>query len=503
MRALLSVYDKSGIVDFARELVNRGFELISTGGTYKTIHDAGIEVISVEDVTEFPEILDGRVKTLNPKIHGGILARRDIKEHMETLEKENIKPIDMIVNNLYPFEEKLLENKDHETMIENIDIGGPSMIRAAAKNYKDVYIVTDPADYDKVLDNLENEDIKFKEYLAKKAFSYTAHYDSLIANYFLERKPEDFPNYLNKSYTLNEKLRYGENPHQKAAFYEDSYPRNHVKYNVLHGKQISYNNLNDMFGALNAVINFDKPAAVAVKHTNPCGIGTGENLSEAFKKAYECDDESIFGGIIALNREVDIATAEMLSKIFLEIVLAPGFAKDSYELLAKKKNIRLVEIPEFKKLNHSNKRFKQVLNGIIIQEDDDIIWKDEDLEFVSNRKPTDEELEELKFAFTCVKSSASNSVVIAKDGGTLAIGQGETKRSWAVEEAIERAADKAKGAVLASDGFFFKDTIELLDKAGINVMVSPGGSVKDPEVIEYANANNICLVFTHIRHFRH
>ncbi|MBU5668806.1 bifunctional phosphoribosylaminoimidazolecarboxamide formyltransferase/IMP cyclohydrolase [Peptoniphilus sp. MSJ-1] len=503
MRALISVYDKSGIVEFAKELDKRGCEIISTGGTFKILKEAGINVISVEDVTEFPEILDGRVKTLNPKIHGGILARRDDEKHMKTLEEEKITPIDIVVNNLYPFEEKLLEDNDHETMIENIDIGGPSMIRAAAKNYRDVYIVTDPSDYEKVLKNLESGDENFKEYLAKKAFSYTAHYDSLIANYFLEREPEDFPRYLNKSYTLSEELRYGENPHQKAAFYEDSYSKNHVKYNVLHGKQISYNNLNDMFGAINAVINFEKPAAVAVKHTNPCGIGTGESISVAFQKAYECDDESIFGGIIALNREVDIETAEKLSKIFLEIVIAPSFSKEAYDLLAQKKNIRLVEIPEFEKLNHRGKRFKQVLNGIIIQEDDNTIWNDDELEFVSKRKPTDEELEELKFAFACVKTSASNSVVIAKDGGTLAIGQGETKRSWAVEEAIERAGEKAKGAVLASDGFFFKDTIELLDKAGIDVMVEPGGSVKDPEVIEYANENNICLVFTHMRHFRH
>lgn len=503
MRALISVFNKDGIVEFARELADRNWEIISTGGTFKKLKDSGIDVISVDSVTGFPEILDGRVKTLNPKIHAGILARRDINEHMETLKDEGIETIDMVVNNLYPFEEKLLEKADHDTMIENIDIGGPSMIRAAAKNYKDVFIVTDPSDYEKVLNNLDGGNLEFKEYLAKKAFSYTAHYDTVISNYFLKRLPEEFPKYLNKSYELSEELRYGENPHQKAAFYEDSYTPDRISYNVLHGKQISYNNLNDMYSAINAVINFEKPAAVAIKHTDPCGIGTGETLEEAFVKAYECDDESIFGGIIALNREVDEKTAEHLSKIFLEIVVAPSFSKEAFEILTKKKNIRLIEIPEFERLYEGGKRFKQVLNGIIIQDSDDIVWDEEKLSFVSDRKPNEKELEELKFAFTCCKTTFSNSVVIAKNGGTLALGQGETKRSWAVEEAIDRAGEKAKGSVLASDGFFFRDTIELLDKAGINVIVQPGGSVKDQEVIDYANENGICLVFTNIRHFRH
>ncbi|WP_273497575.1 bifunctional phosphoribosylaminoimidazolecarboxamide formyltransferase/IMP cyclohydrolase [Peptoniphilus rhinitidis] len=503
MRALISVFDKDGIVEFAKELINKNWEIISTGGTFKKLKEAGIDVISVDSVTGFPEILDGRVKTLNPKIHGGILARRDIKEHMETLKDEGIIPIDMVVNNLYPFEEKLLEDSNHETMIENIDIGGPSMIRAAAKNYKDVFIVTDPRDYKGVLNNLDGDNLEYREYLAKKAFSYTAHYDSLISNYFLKRMPEEFPKYINKSYELSEKLRYGENPHQKAAFYEDSYYPDKINYNVLHGKQISYNNLNDMYSALNAVINFEKPAAVAIKHTNPCGIGTGETLEEAFTKAYECDDESIFGGIIALNREVDDNTANLLSKIFLEIIVAPKFSKEAFEILSRKKNIRLIEIPEFKRLYKNGKKFKQVLNGIIVQSSDDIVWNEENISFVSNRKPTEKELEELKFAFTCCKSTFSNSVVISKNGGTLALGQGETKRSWAVEESIERAGEKAKGAVLASDGFFFRDTIELLSKAGIEVIAQPGGSVKDSEVIDYANEHNICLVFTNVRHFRH
>lgn len=503
MRALISVFDKTGIVEFAKKLANKNWEIISTGGTYRLLKENGIDVISVDEVTNFPEILDGRVKTLNPKIHGGILARRDDEDHIKTLKEQEITPIDMVVNNLYPFEEELKKNSDHNTMIENIDIGGPSMIRAAAKNYKDVYIVTDPRDYDKVLENLEMESIDFRQYLARKAFSYTAHYDSLISNYFNEIAEVEFPEYLNKSYKLVEELRYGENPHQRAAFYEDSDIKNYVKYEKLHGKQISFNNLNDMYGAINAVINFTDPAAIAVKHTNPCGIGIAKTLKEAFKKAYECDDESIFGGIIALNREVDVDTAKMLSEIFLEIVVAPGFSEEAFEILTKKKNIRLIEIKDFDDLYDRPMRYKQVLNGIIIQEDDDVIWNENALDFVTDRKPTEEELEELKFAFTAVKSSASNSVVIAKDGGTLAIGQGETKRSWAVEEAIERAGEKAKGAAFASDGFFFRDTIELLHKAGIEVIVQPGGSVKDKEVIEYANENNMCVVFTNIRHFRH
>lgn len=504
MRALISVYDKKNIVNFAKKLVGKNWEIISTGGTYKILKEEGLPVKEVSEITNSREILSGRVKTLHPNIHGGILYRRDNEEDLKTISEEEILSIDMVVNNLYPFEESLNANKDHADMIENIDIGGPSMIRACAKNYKFTYIVTSPEDYDLVIKKLDEDDINFRRYLAKKAFNLTAHYDTLIANYFNDfDQTEDFPKYVNKSYEIVDVLRYGENPHQSAAFYEDSYRKDFVKYNKLHGKEISYNNLNDMYAAIKAIKAFDKPAAVAIKHTNPCGIAEGDTLEEAFKKAYECDDESIFGGIIALNREVDINTAKLLSEIFLEIIVAPKFSEDAFNILSQKKNIRLIEMPDLNEFKLKKFVQKEVLNGILIQEQDEIIYNEESLEFVTNRKPTDEELEELKFAFKCVKMSASNSVVVSKNRGTIGIGQGQTKRSWSVEEAIDRAGDKIEGAVFASDGFFFVDTMEILKNAGIKAIIQPGGSVKDGDVIKYANENDMTIVFTNIRHFRH
>lgn len=507
MRALISVYDKEKIVEFAKELADLGYEIISTGGTYKKLKEAGLSVIEIDEVTKFPEILDGRVKTLNPLIHGAILYRRDDENHVKTVKDHDISSIDIVVNSLYPFEECLKRGASHEEMVENIDIGGPSMIRAACKNYKDVLIVTDKSQYDEVIERLKNktDDEEFRFSLARDAFNLTARYDSLIAGYFNSfgnENKEEFPEVLEKKFILKEVLRYGENPHQKAAFYEEE-GIDKVEYKVLHGKQISYNNLNDMYGALKSLKNFkNTPAAVAIKHTNPCGMGIGNTLAEAFKKAYECDDESIFGGIIALNREVDVETAQMLSKIFLEIVVAPSFSEEAFEILTRKKNIRLIEMPEIDTFEIKT-QVKEVLNGIIVQEYDNFDIDEDTLEVVTKRKPTEHEMSELRFAWTAVKASASNSVIVAKDGGTLGIGQGQTKRSWAVEEAIERAGEKIKGAVFASDGFFFKDTIELLYEAGIKAIIEPGGSVKDPEVIEFADAHDMTVVFTHIRHFRH
>lgn len=507
MRALISVFDKENILDFAKELEKMDWEIVSTGGTYKLLKDNGLKVISIDEVTKFPEILDGRVKTLNPLIHGGILFRREEPSHVKTIEEQGITPIDMVVNNLYPFEEALKAKKDHPTMIENIDIGGPSMIRAAAKNYRDVLIVTDPKDYEKTLEEIKKgPSIEFKEYLARKAFTLTAHYDTLISNYFEKRTDEKFPEYINKSYKLNEVLRYGENPHQGAAFYEDTDIEYKAPYEQLNGKQISYNNLNDMFGAIKIAKNFDPKdgaVAVAVKHTNPCGIGFGDTLKEAFKKAYDCDDESIFGGIIAMNREVDAATAKLLHEIFLEIVVAPAFTEEALEILCSKPNLRVLRLPSFNDFKFPALGQKDVLNGIIVQEYDTVDLKEEDLNFVTKERPTPEEMEELKFAWKCVKGSASNSVVITKNKGTIGIGQGQTKRSWAVEEAIERSGDKIKGAVMASDGFFFEDTMELLYKAGVHAVMQPGGSKSDPDVIKFADEHNMAVVFTGIRHFRH
>ena len=504
MRALISVYDKENIVEFAKELVGMGWDIISTGGSYRTLKEAGIEVEEVSNITKFPEILGGRVKTLHPLIHGGILFRRDNEEDVKTLKEQGIESIDMVVNSLYPFKEVVSKGGSHEDIIENIDIGGPSMIRACAKNYKDCLIVTDKSQYDEVIKRLKEktDDLSFRMDLAKKAFQLTAAYDSLISDYFIGQSKEDFPEKFSKSYQLVQQLRYGENPHQKAAYYEEVTPFDKFNIKQLHGKELSYNNLNDLTGAFKANKVFDEPCAVAVKHTNPCGIGIAKDIATAYEKAYECDPVSIFGGIIVLNREVDKACAEKMSQIFLEVIAAPSFSKEALEILEGKKNIRLIEISNMLEREIEDRQIKQVLNGILVQEEDKVIYAEEK-EFVTNRKPTEDELKELEFAWKCAKTVASNGVVVAKEGQTLGIGQGETMRAWAVEEALNRAGEKVKGAVFASDGFFFKDTMELLKEKGITSIIQPGGSIKDQEVIDFANENDMAIVFTHTRHFRH
>lgn len=508
-RALISVYDKSGIKEFARKLKGFGWEIISTGGTYEELKSSGIDVIEIEDVTKFPEILNGRVKTLNPYIHGGILYKRDNSSHIKTIEEMNISSIDMVVNNLYPFEETIRkEDVPHEEIIENIDIGGPSMIRAAAKNYEYVTVITDPMDYDRVLDELEtngNTSLNTRKYLARKVFNYTAYYDSLISNYFNRLDEVKFPDYVTLPYKLKQGLRYGENPHQSAAFYEEA---DDVKGSIasgikLHGKELSFNNINDGNAAIDMVKEFDEPTAVALKHTNPCGIGSGSTLLEAYKKAYDCDKESIYGGIIAVNRQVDESVAAEINRIFIEILIAPSFTEDAIDILTKKKNIRLIQLENLGYKNCNEMDFKKVAGGTLIQEKDSILLKN-GLQVVTDRQPTDKESEDLLFAWKAVKNTKSNSVVIGKDKGTLGLGVGEVNRFWAVENAIKRAGDKVKGSVLASDAFFpFKDSIEVLAKAGVTAIIQPGGSIRDEEVIEEANKNNISMVFTGIRHFKH
>lgn len=507
-RALISVFDKTGIVEFAKGLTELDWEIISTGGTARLLSEQGIDVIDVDDLTKFPEILDGRVKTLNPLIHGGILFRRELESHQKTVEEMEIHPIDMVVNSLYPFEEVLKNpNATHEELVENIDIGGPSMIRAAAKNYRDVLIVTDASDYDTVLEALKSNsvDIVLKEELARKAFSYTAYYDSLIANYFNDKLNVEYPEKLTNGYFLKQDLHYGENPHQSAKYYESAYKSSDFNIEQLHGKELSYNNLNDVYGVLNALKAFDRPSVVAVKHTNPCGIGSADNIYDAYIKAYESDTESIFGGVIGLNREVSVEIAEKLNAFFVEIVIAPSYSKEAIEVLSSKKNIRLLEISNLNDIPMDKHDIKQVLNGVLLQEHDNISEAEEEFAFevVTDRMPTEAELVDLKFAWAAAKGIASNGVLIAKDGGTIGIGQGEVRRSWAVEEAIARAGDKIAGAVVASDGFFFADTIELLHAAGVVAVVQPGGSIHDAEVIELANKYNMSLILTGIRHFRH
>ena len=508
-RALISVYDKSGIVDFAKKLENLGWEIISTGGTKSLLNDEGIKAIDIKDVTNFPEILDGRVKTLNPLIHGGILYKRDNKEHIDTIKKHNIESIDMIVNNLYPFEETInKKNVTDEEIIENIDIGGPSMIRAAAKNYKDVVVVIDPSDYNNILKELEeNKDVSIetKRYLAGKVFNYTSYYDSLIAEYFNNINNVEFPEYLTLGYKKKDELRYGENSHQKAAFYINHKDTSGTMANIkqLHGKELSFNNINDSNGAISIIKEFEEPAVVAIKHSNPCGVGLGEDLYTAYMKAYECDKESIFGGIVALNRQVDEKVAKKMSEIFLEVIIAPEFSQEAIEILTKKKNVRLIEIKDLLKNDYTEKNTKKVLGGLLVQDRDDILFLDE-VECVTDRKPTEEEYKDLYFAWKVSKYINSNGVIIAKDEKTVGIGLGEVNRYWAVEKAIQRGKAEVKGSVLASDGFFpFKDSMIEMGEAGITAVIQPGGSIRDEEVIEEANRRGIAMLFTKTRHFKH
>lgn len=509
-RALISVSDKTGIVDFAKELKNLGWDLISTGGTYKVLRESGIEVLEVDEVTNFKEILNGRVKTLHPFIHGGILFRRDINEHVETVREIGIKSIDMVVNNLYPFEKVLnSDSRTHDDLIENIDIGGPSMIRAAAKNYKDVIIVVDPKDYQNIIGRLkENEvDEDYRLYLSAKAFNYTAYYDAMISSYFNDVLNIEFPEKLTITYNKKENLRYGENPHQSAALYEKVYFKDVEKsdFNKLHGKELSYNNLTDMYAAIKIAKEFKEPCVVGIKHCNPSGIAIGETIDEAFDRAYKCDKTSIFGGIFAINRKVTKYIAEQINNIFIEIVVAIGYDEEALEILKSKKNIRLIEIKNFNDFKLPSNVTKEVLNGIVCQDYDDKLFID-DLKIVTNRKPSEKEMEDLLFAFKACKSVSSNGIVVARDNSTIGIGQGEVRRSWAAEEAIDRAIenfDNIDNAVLASDAFFFEDTVELINKNNIKAVIQPGGSIKDESVIELCNKYDIAMVFTSIRHFRH
>lgn len=506
-RALISVYDKEGIVEFAKTLEALGWQIFSTGGTSRALKEAGIEILEIEEITNFPEILDGRVKTLNPRIHGGILYKRDDEDHVKTLEELEIGSIDMVVNNLYPFEKILMSGASHEDIIENIDIGGPSMIRAAAKNYKYVTVVVDPRDYEIVLNELKEKASVSEEtnrYLAAKVFNYTAYYDALISRYFNELAGDKFPERLTLTFKKEQDLRYGENPHQEAAFYKEigDLRGTLAAGKKLHGKELSFNNINDANGALRVLKEFDEPTIVAVKHANPCGIGSGETLKEAYIKAYECDKESIYGGIVAANRVVDKDVAELMSQIFLELILAPGFTEEALEILTMKKNIRLIEIADIQK-KMDGLDAKKVYGGLLVQDLDKVLLA-EDMKVVTNRKPTEEEMEDLIFAWKAAKNINSNGVVLARNKATIGFGLGEVNRFWAVEKALERGKDKLEGSVLASDGFFpFKDSIEILGKYGVKAIIQPGGSIRDQEVIDEANRHGIAMVFTGIRHFKH
>ena len=518
MRALISVSDKTGIVEFAKELENLGVEIISTGGTHKKLQEAGIIVTGISEVTNFPECLDGRVKTLHPNIHAGILAMRKNPEHMKQLSELSIKPIDLVVVNLYPFKQTILKDGvSRSEAIENIDIGGPTMLRSAAKNYQDVAVIVDPKDYEKVLGELkENKEVSqdTKFYLCSKVFSHTAHYDTLIASYM---KKERKDNSLHDTYTMTyekiQEMRYGENPHQKAAFYKEVENAEGLLASALqlHGKELSFNNINDTNGALELLKEFDEPCVVACKHANPCGVGCGDNIYEAYMKAFNADPTSIFGGIVVFNREIDEKTAKEINKIFVEIIVAPFYEEKALEILKSKKNIRLLQIKNIsQKQDEYSYDIKKVAGGILVQEiDSKLLPEGEELKTVTASNPTNQEMKDLMMAWKIVKHTKSNAITIVKDGQSIGIGPGQVNRIWACKQAIEHAyeflgKDSTKGASLASDAFFpFPDCVEEAAKAGITAIIQPGGSLKDDDSIKTCNKHNISMVFTNMRHFKH
>ncbi|MEI6579983.1 MAG: bifunctional phosphoribosylaminoimidazolecarboxamide formyltransferase/IMP cyclohydrolase [Eubacteriales bacterium] len=513
-RAIISVSDKTGVVDFAKQLSAFGYEILSTGGTAKALSDAGVACTSVSDVTGFPECLDGRVKTLHPAIHGGILAMRSNPEHMKQIAELNIAPIDIVCINLYPFKQTILKkNVPLEEAIENIDIGGPTMLRAAAKNWQDVAAIVNPSDYEVVISELKSSgDVskKTKFRLAGVVFEHTAQYDALINNYLrIQRNEDSFPQNLTLTFEKVQEMCYGENPHQPAAFYREigAAANTLACAKQIHGKELSYNNINDSNGALDVMkeFGFEKPVAVAVKHANPCGVGIGASIYEAYINAYEADNISIFGGIVALNREVDEITADELSKIFLEIIIAPKFSEKALQILTSKKNIRLLELPEVATPNAAAcVDMKKVAGGMLVQQLDTELLNDADLKCVTKREPTTDEMRQLILAWKVVKHVKSNGICLVKNNMTVGIGPGQTNRVTALELAIKYAGDKAAGSVMGSDAFFpFSDCIDASQKAGITAIIQPGGSIRDDESIKAADEADITMVFTGMRHFKH
>jgi len=508
-RALVSVSDKNNLLEFVQQLVELGYEIISTGGTKKVLEQANVAVMAIDEVTNFPEILDGRVKTLHPMVHGGLLARRNDTHHQVQIKENNIQYIDLVCVNLYPFAQTILNPEaTHEDKIENIDIGGPSMLRSAAKNFHDVTVVVDPQDYDLVISELRTQGqttLETRQGLAGKVFNHTAAYDAMIANYFNEINEIKTPEKLTINYELKQSLRYGENPHQEGAFYERL---GEATYSVassqqLHGKELSYNNIADANAALEILAEFETPAAVVVKHMNPCGVGIGETLDVAYEKAYQADPVSIFGGIVALNREVTIEVAKQLHGIFLEIVIAPSFSSEALECLKQKKNIRLLTTDMSESLQPSQK-ITTVSGGLLLQDADTLSTALEDLEVVTEAKPTQEDLEQLLFGFKVCKHVKSNAITLVKDGMTIGVGAGQMNRVGAAKIALEQASEKAKGAFLASDAFLpMADTVQLAAKYGIKAIIQPGGSIKDQDSIDACNELGIAMIFTKVRHFKH
>lgn len=509
MRALVSVSDKTGVVEFAKGLRALGWEVIATGGTMKLLHESGVEVINISDVTGFPEICDGRVKTLHPKVHGGLLARRDNPEHLKALKENGIEFIDMVCVNLYPFRQTIEKpGVKMEDAIENIDIGGPSMLRSAAKNWVDVTVVCDPADYTQVLDEIRakgNTERETRLKLSAKAYTHTAEYDAMIATYM--RAQAGLNEKLFLEFDLAQPLRYGENPHQSAKFYREAKP---VPYSLafakqLHGKELSYNNIQDANAALCIVREFDEPFCVGLKHMNPCGAAVGKDVVEAWTKAYEADKVSIYGGIVATNCTVTKEVAELMKPIFLEIIMAPKFTDEAMEVLTAKKNLRLMQV-DMSRGEVDQKQYVSVNGGLLVQ-DLDVTTKHVSLDMcVTDCKPAASQLDDMNFGWCIVKHVKSNAIVVVRDGRTLGVGAGQMNRVGSAEIALKQAqaAGFTSGLVLASDGFLpFDDSVTMAAEYGVTAIVQPGGSIHDEDSIKKANEKGIPMVFTGERHFKH
>jgi len=508
-RALISVFNKSGVESFAKGLTDMGVQVISTGGTAKLLKDSGIPVTLVEEVTGFPEMLDGRVKTMHPKLMAGILARRDVPEHMETIQQHGIEPIDMVVCSLYPFEEVAgRRGVTDEVVIENIDIGGPSMIRAAAKNHAGVAVVTSHEDYAPLLDELrETGELSYPTLrdLATKAFHRTAHYDFVIANWFSEEEG-DFPSYVMRDYRKVLELKYGENPHQRAAYYAEVGLRQHLLSQVqqLHGKQLGFNNLYDLNAARNICNEFTLPCVVIIKHNNPCGCALAENLAAAYDKAYECDPVSAFGSVIAVNRVVDVPLAERLNKLFVEALFAPGYDDEALAVLTQKADIRILKNEERRQISSGEFDYKRVSGGILVQDKDSEAEERDEMTVATKRHPSEQEWGDLIFAFRVAKHVKSNAIVIAKDLATVGVGAGQMSRVDSTRIAIEKARSDLKGSVIGSDAFYpFPDAVELAIENGVSAFMQPGGSKGDDSAIESCDKYDASMVFTGRRHFLH
>ncbi len=517
MRALISVSDKTGIVELAKELVSLGVEIISTGGTFGKLKEAGVPAIEISELTGFPECLDGRVKTLHPAVHAGLLAMRSNPSHMKQLADLGLATIDLVFVNLYPFKATILkEDVTRAEAVENIDIGGPTMLRSAAKNYQDVAVVVDPRDYDKVLKELKSDgavslDTKF--YLMQKVFMHTSSYDTLIADYLRkQRNDTELPETLTMTFEKVQDMRYGENPHQAAAFYREIGKKRGSLTDAIqrNGKELSFNNINDTNGALELLKEFTEPTVVGCKHGNPCGVGSADNIYDAWRKAFTADKVSIFGGIVVLNREVTYAVAEEMMNVFLEVIVAPSYEKAALELLQTKKNVRVLELMDIEVPQDENAYdLKKINGGLILQTIDSQLMKEEELKVVTDRAPSEKEMEDLRFAWRVVKFVKSNGIALAKDKQTIGIGPGQVNRIWATKQSIEHASEligeeATKGAVLASDAFFpFEDCVEAAHQAGITAIIQPGGSIRDEASIKKCNEYGIAMVFTGMRHFKH